>query len=113
MTILIVEDNEQMRNFEKHILKSWGHTTIEADNGRTGVDAFVKNNPDVVLMDIKMGDTDGIEATRLIREISSTVKIIMVTDYDEKSLRKRANEAGANDYVLKENLLELKTRLIK
>lgn len=113
MTILIVEDNEQMRNFEKLILSQWGHTTIEADNGRTGVDAFVKNNPDVVLMDIKMGDTDGIEATRLIREISSTVKIIMVTDYDEKSLRKRAKEAGANDYVLKENLLELKTRLIK
>lgn len=112
MTVLIVDDNLQMRLFIKNIVIKMGHTVIEADDGTTGVKSFLDNNPEVVLMDIKMNEMHGIEAVGIIRQNSADVKIIMVTDYDEKSLRERAKEAGANDYVLKENLLSLNNKLI-
>jgi len=112
MTILIADDNRNIREFIKEILSGLDHKIIEATNGLMAVDNFIAHSPEIVLMDIKMKIMDGIEATEIIRKISSEVKIIMVTDYNEESLRKRAKEAGANDYVLKENLLELKTKLI-
>lgn len=112
MTILIADDNRHIREFIKEIISGSGHNVIEASNGSMAVDNFIAHSPEIVLMDIKMKIMDGIEATEIIRKISSEVKIIMVTDYNEESLRKRAKEAGANDYVLKENLLELKTKLI-
>ncbi|MEW6194313.1 MAG: response regulator [Bacteroidota bacterium] len=111
MTVLVVDDNFQMRLFIKNIVKSLGHNVIEADDGTTGVKSFLENNPDVVLMDIRMNTMDGIEAAKIIRQHSPDVKIIMVTDYNDKSMRDKAKSAGANDYVLKENLLVLKAIL--
>jgi|SRR5690606_33669040 len=113
MKILIVEDNYSMRNFLKQILTGWGHSTLEAENGVEGVKSFIKNNPDVVLLDIQMEGMDGIEAAEIIRKQSSQTKIIIVTNYNDKPLREKAKLAGADDYFLKENLLGLKEILIK
>lgn len=59
---------------------------------------------------LKMGDKDGIEAAAIIRKIFSCVKIIMVTDYNEEQLKQKAFNAGANDYLLKEDLIKLKDK---
>lgn len=111
MKILIVDDNKGIRDFIKEMVCHLGYETIEASNGLMAVDNFFFHKPEVVLMDIKMDVMDGIEATRLIRKISPSVKIIMVTDYNEESLKLKALKAGANSYLLKENLLELKEKL--
>ena len=111
MKVLIVDNNKSMREFIKEMVCHLGYETIEASNGLMAVDHFCSHKPEVVLMDIKMDVMDGIEAARLIRKISSSVKIIMVTDYNEESLKLKAFKAGANDYLLKEDLLRLKNIL--
>jgi two-component system chemotaxis response regulator CheY len=108
MTILIVDDNLYIREFIKEIISDLGCSIIEATNGLMALSKFKTYNPEIILMDIKMEIMDGIEATAEIRKISSTTRIIMVTDYSEKSLIEKAMAAGANDYLLKKELLKLK-----
>jgi two-component system chemotaxis response regulator CheY len=111
MKVLIADNNTRMREFIKYIVCEQGHTAVEASNGLMAVDNFLFHNPDLVLMDIKMKVMDGIEAASLIRKMSSEVKIVMVTDFDEAILKKNALAAGADGYILKENLLMLKYKL--
>lgn len=111
MKVLIVDNNKGMREFIKEMVYNLGYEPLEASNGLMAVDNFIFHKPEIVLMDIKMDVMDGIEATRLIRKISSHVKIIMVTDYNEEPLKLKAFEAGANEYLLKEELLKLKNLL--
>ena len=80
--------------FSKKILKA-----------RTGIEAIVacRNNPDIdlVLMDIKMPDMDGYEATMQIRQFNKDVIIIAQTAYALTTDREKAIEAGCNDYISK------------
>jgi two-component system, chemotaxis family, chemotaxis protein CheY len=112
MTILIVDDNLDIREFIKEIISDLDCKIIEASNGLIAVSKFKTYNPEIILMDIKMEIMDGIEATEEIRKLSSTTRIIMVTDYSEKSLIDKAMAAGADNYLLKKDLLKLKKLLL-
>ena len=80
--------------------------------GEEAVACALKEKPDLILMDINLaGKIDGIEAATIIRKISSSVKIIMVTDYNEELLKQKAFNTGVNDYLLKEELTKLKNYL--
>jgi DNA-binding NarL/FixJ family response regulator len=75
-----------------------------------GADAFSTyqaHRPDVVLMDIRMNEVDGIQATKQIKGADPQATIVIVTDYDDDALRHSAMLAGAYGYVPKDNLLEL------
>ena len=108
MKILIVDDNKNMREMIKSIIKANEVVFYEADNGLDAIRIYNEKKPDWVTMDIRMDGMDGIEASEKIMSTSSDAKIIMVTDYGDNYLRKKAKEAGSIGYLLKENLLELK-----
>lgn len=108
MKILIVDDNKNMREMIKSIINTNEVEFFEAENGLDAIKIFNEEKPDLVTMDIRMDGIDGIETTEKIMSSSSDAKIIMVTDYGETYLRKKAKEAGSVGYLLKENLLELK-----
>ncbi|MEO7318155.1 MAG: response regulator transcription factor [Chthoniobacteraceae bacterium] len=74
----------------------------EAGNGREAVEKFRELHPDVVLMDLRMPEMDGIEATKQIRQISPDAKIIALTSYDGDQDIYKAIEAGVRGYILKE-----------
>ena len=84
----------------------------EADDGGSALDAYAALLPDWVLMDIEMKHTNGIVATERIRAAYPQANIVIVTNYDDDCLRERAKAAGARGYVLKENLLALRTMLM-
>lgn len=74
----------------------------EASNGREAVEKYREFKPDIVLMDLRMPEMDGVEATRQIRQITPDAKIIALTSYDGDQDIYRAIEAGVRGYILKE-----------
>lgn len=80
-----------------------------AKDGYEAVEMYKRDQPDLILMDIKMPRMDGLEATRIIRSYSNEIPIIALTAYAFEADRERALEAGCNDFVTKpvsEEMLE-------
>lgn len=107
MKILIVDDNASVRRLIAAIVEPVATDIRECEDGACAVAAYRAQRPDVVLMDIRMPDLDGIAATRQIRIFDPTAKIVIVTDYDDGQLREASAAAGASDYTLKDNLPDL------
>lgn len=108
--ILIVEDNMDTYELERFILEKSGYETFLAVNGRDGVNAVRKQNPDLIIMDLSMPEMDGWTATSLIKkdEQISNIPVIVVTAHALPSDRQRAMDAGCNEYVTKPmDLLDL------
>jgi two-component system NarL family response regulator len=104
--ILIVEDDDSYRFFLKNSLVNYSALEIvgESDNGEDAVNQARDLRPDVVLMDIGLPIINGIEATRQIKNIDFTTKIIIVTGHDEIHEAMRSLGAGASAYVRKDIL---------
>jgi len=77
------------------------HVVGEAADGAQAVELFLKINPDLVLMDLRMPVKDGIEATKEIRALRLDARILMLTTFDGDTDIHRAIQAGAQGYVLK------------
>ena len=107
MKILIIDDNASVRRLIASIVKPLASDIRECQDGVGAVAAYREQRPDVVLMDIRMPNIDGIAATRQIRIFDPTATIVIVTDYDDSQLREASAAAGASDYTLKNNLPDL------
>jgi len=110
MKFLIVEDNEKMRAYIRRILERSSIAVAaiyECDNYEDAVTLYHQHQPDWVLMDIQLKNTDGLTATKLIRNSDPAAKVIIVTQYDDPGYRKMAKDAGVVGYVLKDDLQEL------
>jgi two-component system chemotaxis response regulator CheY len=100
--IMIVDDAAFMRMMIKDILTKNGYEiAAEAENGAIAVEKYPDAKPDLVLMDITMPDMDGIEATKLIKEIDKDVTIIMVSAMGQQAKVFEAFTAGAKDFIVK------------
>jgi CheY-like chemotaxis protein len=113
MTILIVEDNEPMRELLKKLVSDLAEDLTECDDGAEAFETYQRCHPDWVLMGIKMRGMDGLAATRQIKAAFPEARIIIVTGHDDARLRAAARKAGACGYVHKENLLELRRILMQ
>ncbi|HEX9000512.1 MAG TPA: response regulator transcription factor [Blastocatellia bacterium] len=103
---LLVEDNADMRQALRQMLIDLGEV-YEYGNGEDAFLAYTQYQPDWVLMDIKLGRTNGIAAISSIKAAFPEARIVMVTMYGDEELREAARQAGACGYVLKENLTPL------
>ena len=112
LKLLIVDDKAQMRSMIRRFLGDLATEINETDDGESALDAYRAFLPDWVLMDIEMKHTNGIVATERIRAAYPQANIVIVTNYDDDRLRERATAAGACGYVLKENLLALRSMLM-
>ncbi len=103
MKLLIADDHPLFRLGLKAMLEREGFKHIlEAENGLDAVEKALKYQPGAILMDIKMPELDGIEATRELRRRGYGGFIIMLTTFSEPALQVAAYKAGANAYLLKE-----------
>jgi len=99
-SILVVDDEPQIRRVLKTTLSSQGYVILEAKTGEEAVDVVRKEKPDLVLLDVNMPGVGGIEACREIRR-SSEAPIIMLTVRNAERDKVSALDAGADDYVVK------------
>jgi DNA-binding NarL/FixJ family response regulator len=104
ISILCVDDHPLVRKGIASILANEPTLKLvgEAGNGHEAVEMFGRLHPDVVLMDLRMPEMDGIEATKQIRKINPEAKIIALTSYDGDQDIYKAIEAGVRGYILKE-----------
>lgn len=101
-TILIAEDVDANFIFVDKILSETDVKVIRAHNGKEAIDIF-KNNQDInlILMDIRMPEIDGFDATKEIKKINSSVPIIVQTAYHIENGKILGKESGCDDYIVK------------
>ncbi|MBF0398863.1 MAG: response regulator, partial [Desulfobacterales bacterium] len=104
--ILLVEDNLVNQKLALKLLQKFGYAADAAENGKKAITALEKKQYDLILMDIQMPEMDGLEATRVIRDPTSTVlnhnvPIIAVTAHAMKGDKEKCLEAGMDDYLSK------------
>jgi DNA-binding NarL/FixJ family response regulator len=102
--VLLVDDQEMMRMAFRMVIESQPDMAIagEAANGREAVDAVARLAPDVVLMDVRMPELDGVEATRQITGSGAGARIIILTTFDLDEYVYAALRAGASGFLLKD-----------
>jgi DNA-binding NarL/FixJ family response regulator len=102
--VLLVDDHQVVRRGLRTFLEIQDDIEVvgEAADGAEGVARSEELHPDVVLMDIKMPGTDGIEALRKLRELDNPAKVLIVTSFTEQRTVVPALRAGASGYVYKD-----------
>jgi len=101
--VLIIEDNNDIRENIVEILELAGYKVYAADNGKTGVDLAIKNTPDIVLCDIMMPELDGYGVLYMLNKYpeTSAVPFIFLTAKAERIDLRKGMEMGADDYLTK------------
>jgi UDP-3-O-[3-hydroxymyristoyl] N-acetylglucosamine deacetylase len=100
-TILIVDDEEQIRASLRGVLADEGFRVLEADNGRSALAALAAEHPRLVLLDIWMPEIDGIELLRQIQERHPGTSVIVVSGHGNIETAVRATQLGAVDFIEK------------
>ena len=106
--VLLVDDQTLFRTGLARLLSEDGRVEIigQAVDGADAVKQAAKLKPDVVLMDLKMPNVDGIEATRQIIEADPAIRVLILTTFETDNHVIQALKAGASGYVLKDSLAE-------
>jgi two-component system cell cycle response regulator DivK len=101
--ILIVEDDPKNLKLIRDLLQIRGYTTLEATDGKQGVDMARAKMPALILMDIQMPVMDGFEAINILKAdpVTKSIPIIALTAFAMQGDREKCMEAGCNDYITK------------
>ncbi|MDQ3864748.1 MAG: response regulator transcription factor [Actinomycetota bacterium] len=102
--LLIVDDHDLVRESTQVMLEGEPDLEVvgEAVNGRHALELCRQLRPDVVLMDVRMPEMDGLTATRAIKEEMPAISVLMVSAYESEDYRREAASVGAAGYVLKD-----------
>lgn len=102
-TILIIDDNEDIRENTAEILSLGGYKTYTAENGKRGVETALAHKPDLIVCDIMMPELDGYGVLHLLRKNPETenIPLIFLTAKAERNDFRKGMEMGADDYVTK------------
>ncbi len=103
MNLLMIEDNESVCEMMQMFFVNEGWEVTFKYDGQTGIDAFLEDpqNWDMIILDLNLPEVDGMVVARKIREVSSTVPLVMLTARDSESDQVIGLEIGADDYVTK------------
>lgn len=98
--ILVVDDEERIRRLLRMYLEREDYEIEEVDNGETALDLALKNDYDLIILDLMLPGMDGIEVCQKLRESKAT-PVIMLTAKGEESNRVQGFEVGTDDYIVK------------
>jgi DNA-binding NtrC family response regulator len=100
-TILVVDDDADIREVVKDRLESLGHRVVTATSGGEGLDALERHNPHLILLDVEMPDMNGIEVLKQIRSRGHDTTAVMITAYGTIERAVQAMKEGAYDFIPK------------
>lgn len=110
--VLVIDDDKGPRESLRILLKN-DYEVVLADSVAAGLAALKATPPDVIISDIKMPGTNGIEGLRLIREIDRETSVVMLTGYGDLTTAREAIRLGANDYLCKPFDVDDMLRLVR
>ncbi len=111
-TVLVCDDQSTIRSSLREALSDDGHRVVEAEDGAAGRTAIRNEDPDLVLLDLKLPDTTGIEVLRELRNEGNPVSVILMTAYGDLATAVEAMKLGAYDFVQKPySLAEMKAKV--
>jgi two-component system, OmpR family, KDP operon response regulator KdpE len=99
-TILLIEDERQMRRFLRVTLQSESYGVIEAETAADGLSQAAMRNPDIIILDLGLPDMDGLEVIKKLREWSA-VPVIIISAREQEGDKIKALDRGADDYLTK------------
>lgn len=102
--ILLADDHDEMRDRVKRYIEQEFELLGAVKNGRDLLEAAVKLNPDVCLLDISMPELNGIETAAKLKESGSTAKIVFLTVHEDVDFVQAALQTGASGYVVKRRM---------
>jgi CheY-like chemotaxis protein len=105
-TILVVDDEQDLRDSLKDILEGEGYTVLEANNGEVGLARALEAHPDLILLDLMMPEINGIGMLKRLRQDSwgKDATVILLTALEDANSVSQAVEAGGNDYLIKSSV---------
>lgn len=100
VTVLVVDDYEDIRQLLRFMLETCGYLVLEAENGQTALDLACERCPDLILMDVDMPVLDGLSATRRLRETEGVrhIPVIIITAHSHEQYRPAAFAAGCTEF---------------
>jgi CheY-like chemotaxis protein len=107
MKLLIADDNPSIRELLRSMCGHLFEDILECEDGDEAISLCSSENPDWVLMDIQMKRTDGLTATKKIKEERPEIRVVIVSQFTDKSFIEEAFKAGATDFVSKADLTRL------
>lgn len=112
--ILVIDDDEPMRNILQYNLSREGHQIALAENGAIGLNLIEEQKPDLVICDLMMPEINGLEVLENIKQIDSDIQVILITAFENMDTTIQAMQKGAFDYISKPiDHTQLKLRIDK
>ena len=112
-SILVADDDASIRSLLKQLLTDEGFAVLEASTGAEVVERVSQSSPELVIMDIRMPELDGIEALSRVKASSPNTAVLIMTAFGSSNLAIRAMELGAFDYITKPFELDRITHTVK
>ncbi len=99
--IVIVDDNKNMQIILQNLLADEGYEVMSATNGKDGLKAVIEQSPDLVLLDIRLPEMNGIDILQQITKFNKEILVIMITAYGDVETAVETMKLGAYDYITK------------
>jgi two-component system, cell cycle response regulator DivK len=99
--VLVIEDNRLTMALLRTVLRSAGHAVIEAGSAREGLEAAVRCRPALIVMDIKLPDISGFDATRTLKTGTATsgIPVVITSAYGAEANQERLRDCGCDAYI--------------
>ncbi|MGJ3241092.1 MAG: response regulator [Anaerolineae bacterium] len=100
-TILVIDDDAMNREVMEAFLSSENYVVLLASNGKTGIDMANNNQPQVIVLDVRMPDMSGFEVCAYLKGQAQTrhIPIMIVTGFDDREDFEKGQSVGANDFI--------------
>ncbi len=105
--ILVIDDEQGIRNLLDTLLRRKGYDVVLAESGRQGLELFRRERPDVIVLDLKMPEMDGLTVLRQIKNLDPGKPVIILTGAGTAQAEQQVRALGVTEYVEKEFSLHL------